>query len=769
MKCEECCKEQASLLCTECEQLLCNACEQFLHRGGKRRSHVRIPACILCGLEATFECQDCLVKLCVSCRGFHIAHRIAHLSVAKSLGVFWDVSLISSQEFSVGDVVKEISIRISKPKFVKLYTDGWSLGKIDYKCELIHRFRMSPLDALFLDISVLANSGLTHILIITPSFLEIRNRVAHLKSQSLKIFLASKYSPLEYLYYPSKIKISQLRHKSFSHTSDELVLHPGTSQVMRSVFELLTEEAQFGKILVEKTELVEKISNKLRCSFDHCCKLLNVARDLRIVNQISIKINEINLVFYSVRVSQVSPEVMDWILNSLKCEEITPTKQVIKTRLSKVFNLYLPKSSWKSITHSQTLHKRSLSEVSDKSKFMKKSSNYFKAGESWTGLDSIKGDPFDLKKLECWDEFLEFCEDYFANHFKQSISMGRFGLALLVKHTGPDSLKFLTTGKLMYLINLAISEDLLRYKYPNLYWSKDFKVMDNGLYGKLSIVKGCILKLIAKAPVRLSAIKPLLKENFDIDLELKEFGYRKLKELLLSVPDIELEQDFVKLRPSSHLDSEKLSDLIFDIIKEKEYGIPESILEATLQARLNHSIDWSHYNVSSCLSFIQHYSPHDIKILKTQNCNILFKSNDLKTYSYFFPFKGNFHSAMLESSRRTPQTYHPVSISFDFQSQENKVIYPMHRFINISNIPSDIVQKSPFRDEETPDDKFVEPFVADLSNVIENSSAGARSIQHSKNSSFCNLHYRAQSSNLIPEMRHSRVNFSWIDKPFGLE
>ena len=769
MKCEECCKEQGCLLCTDCEQLLCNACEQFLHRGGKRRSHARIPACCECGLGASFECQDCLVKLCSGCQGLHLGHRIAHVSMAKCLGVFWDVSLISSQDFSVSEVVKEISVRIAKPKFVKLYTDGWSLEKIDLKCELIRRFRMSPLDALFLDISVLASSGLTHILIITPNFLEIRNRVVHLKSPTLKIFLASKQAPLEYLHLPTKLKIRRLRHKSFSHACGELTLHPDTSQVMKIVFEVLAEEAQFGKILVEKSELVEKVSNKLRCSFEHCCKLLNVARDLRIVNQISMKINELNLVFYSVRVSQISPDIMEWVLNSLKSEEITPTKQVIKTRLSKVFNLYIPNSSWKSINRTLTLHKKSLSDVLDKTKVQKKSSKIFKAGEQWKGLDSIKGDPFEVRKLECWDEFLEFCEDYFSKHFKQSISMGRFGLALLVKYTGPDSLKFLSTGKIMYLINLAISEDLLRYKYPNLYWSKDFKVLDNGLYGKLNEVKGCILKLLAKAPIRLSAVKPLLKEKFNIDLQLKDFGYKKLKELLLSVPDIELDLDFVKLRPSSQLDSEKISDLIFDIIKDKEYGIPESVLEATLQARLNHSIDWSHYNVSSCLSFIQQYSRHSIEILKTQNCNILFKSNELKTYSYFFPFKSNFHSAVLESSRLTPQTYHPVSISFDFQSSVNKVQHPMQRFINISNIPSDIVQKSPFRDEETPDDRFLEPFAADISNVIENSSAGGRSIQHSKNSSICNLHYRAQSTNLIPEMRHSRFNFSWIDKPYGLE
>src|SRR5574343_378619 len=109
MKCDECTKEPEVVLCTDCEQIMCCTCEQILHRGGKRRSHLRIPSCQLCCTGAVFECLDCSLKICQSCKTNHYFHRTAHISVAKSVGVFFDVSLLTSQKFSVNEVVKEIS------------------------------------------------------------------------------------------------------------------------------------------------------------------------------------------------------------------------------------------------------------------------------------------------------------------------------------------------------------------------------------------------------------------------------------------------------------------------------------------------------------------------------------------------------------------------------------------------------------------------------------------------------------------------------------
>ena len=56
-----------------------------------------------------------------------------------------------------------------------------------------------------------------------------------------------------------------------------------------------------------------------------------------------------------------------------------------------------------------------------------------------------------------------FFDEYFSKHYREGIPMGKYGCALLIKLVGPESLKFLSLGKLIYLINQALSDDYLRY------------------------------------------------------------------------------------------------------------------------------------------------------------------------------------------------------------------------------------------------------------------------------------------------------------------
>ena len=94
----------------------------------------------------------------------------------------------------------------------------------------------------------------------------------------------------------------------------------------------------------------------------------------------------------------------------------------------------------------------------------------------------------------------------------------------------------------------------------------------------------------------------------------------------------------------------------------------------------------------------------------------------------------------------------------------------MQRIINISDVPSDIYQKSPFRDSEYFDERY-EPFVIeDLSMVSDNQTNGSRSIQFSKDFNFYELHERASSVHNARNPDHSHNNFSWAEnKPLGLD
>lgn len=809
MKCEDCTKQEAQLICIECEELFCLACDSSIHKGGKRKSHSRLPVCSYCKSPATEECKDCSSRNCTNCKHFHKGHRTVCISSPRSLGVFWDISNFSSQQSSINAALTEISYRIANPKFMKLYSDNWVRPNMPNIAEVVFRYGISPLDALFLDVSLLANSGLTHILIIAPQVLELREKLLHLKATSTKVMAAVRTGPL--VFYETNEEASKIFDDRKGAVWDinlridkSFYVNCGESRV-KEICQYLVQEAEFGRIMVERVEVVEKISNKLRISYEESNDLLDLARNRRLVNEIKIEYSGWGskksyqalssqysskiYTMYSIKVPYLCYKVLSWVVNSLKLDEISPLKRIIKSRLKKVFSLSLSNEDWYKITRKSQIHSRSNSSSSKPStlyfrKFKKKLYNTF---ETWHGLESLKTDSFNIRTSDYWDEYLNFFERYFSEHFKETIPMGRYGCSLLLKLSGPDSLKSLSLGKLLHMTNLAIQDDYFRYQQKSLIWSKDFKLLDNLSFKKLEDMKKHIITLLSQYPqgLNISCIPVLLKKKLHVVLNLQDFGYKKLKEFLISFSEIQVHLQIASIKVKSVIDKDKLAEIIAEIIKEKEYGVTESILQATLQIRINQSIDWTIYDVASCEEFVKKYSRSSIEVLRTPEYNILFKASEFKTYSYFFPFKSLFTSAVLESSRvPTPQVYHPISHSVDLSvAPRNSVTAPMQRMINISNVPSEMIQKSPFRDSEPEEGRYAEPFIAEDLSVVLGKSNGFRSIQHSKDSSLEEWHLRTSSFGYFeknkdpystvymsqPNGIHSRLNFSWFDKPLRLD
>ncbi|OMJ89599.1 hypothetical protein SteCoe_8225 [Stentor coeruleus] len=791
MKCEDCIKQKAQLICIECEELFCLSCDSSIHKGGKRKFHSRLPVCSNCKSPAILECKDCNSRNCTNCKHFHNGHHTVYISSPRSLGVFWDISNFSSQPFSINDALVEISYRISNPKFIKLYSDNWIRSKIPNIAEIVFRYGICPLDALFLDVSLLANSGLTHILIIAPQVLELREKLLHLKATSTKIMIAMRTGPL--VFYETNEETSKIFDERKGAVWDmglviEKSFYVNCQQCkVKDVCQYLAQEAEFGRIMVERTEVVEKISNKLRISYEESNYLLDLARSRRLVNEIEVKYSSRTYTLYSIKVPYFCYKVLYWVLNSLKLDEISPLKRIIKSRLKKVFSLHLLNNDWDKIIRKIQSRPRSNSFSSNPSTecFRKIKKKLFNTFETWLGLESLKTDFFNIKSSDYWDEYLNFFERYFSNNYKEIIPMGRYGCSLLLKLSGPDSLKSLSLGKLFHITNLAIQDDYFRYQNKCLIWSKDFKFLDNLSFKKLEDMKKNIITLLSQYPqgLNISCIPALLKKKLHVVLNFQDFGYTKLKEFLISISEIQLNLQIASIKVKPVIDKNQIAEIIAEIVKEKEYGVTESILQATLQIRVNQSIDWTIYDVASCEEFVKKYSRSSIEVLRTPEYNILFKANEFKTYSYFFPFKSLFTSAVLESSRvPTPQIYHPISHSVDLNiTPRNSVTAPMQRMINISNVPSEMIQKSPFRDSEPEEGRYAEPFIAeDLSVVLDNKSNGFRSIQHSKDSSIDEWHLRTSSfeknndnySTIYmsqPNRGHSRLNFSWFDKPLCLD
>lgn len=746
MKCEECELEVATSVCTECDEILCLNCDSLIHRGGKRRSHQRFPVCNSCRSISSHKCQDCCICYCEPCRPPQSMHRTLPHAQSKSLAVFWDITLITSQNFSVIEGIKEITKQICKPTIIKLYSDCFAEQKTEENLEVISRFGIRALDALFLDLSVMINSGITHALIITSNLAEIQARVNYLKNCKFEIIIVDKIAPLE-----ACGKGKGYVNLNF-HCYTEFV------EEFETVVEILKEEARCGRVNVEKGELIEKIMLKNKIGSDQASKLLDDTVKKGIFNVNMYKVKEKNFVFFSLRVEKISSEVVNWVIYSLKCDELTPNKKNIVNRLEKVFKLRVDKECWKRIKRKMCSKVRSLSCIDDKSMMIPSRGEFWPKGSRWKGLDSFKADVFNIKRTDIWDEFVEFCESYFSNHFKQSIPMGKFGLILILKYSGPTSLRYLSTGKLIYLINQSISEDLLRFNKTRLIWTNDFRILENTLYNELQLAKSSIISLISRSPLHICRLKPDLEKTYKISLNLPLLGYKKLKDLINSIPELKLKNGLIKLKAKKIPSHEQLKDLIESIVREKEYGITESVLNITLKSLLTYSVDWKDYNVGSIIDFIKQYSQHDIEILKTPECNILFKPNELKTYSYFFPFKHQFGSAMLESARvESPNIYHPINFSFEMQNTQ-KVQGSMHRVINISNIPPEVL-KGNFKDE---DEYCVDSFILDLSDVSI-SSQQFKSTQHSKNLSLNDWYIKRTNSSYLQEFDNSWGSISWVE------
>lgn len=126
MKCEECGWNDAEFLCVECDESLCSDCDVAIHRGGKRKSHLRPSICKNCRKKADIKCMSCVMYLCNDCETAHASHKISAISALKRIGVFWDLGSCRparNEEFM--QIVSEIEQRFGKPEFIKSYGDPW--------------------------------------------------------------------------------------------------------------------------------------------------------------------------------------------------------------------------------------------------------------------------------------------------------------------------------------------------------------------------------------------------------------------------------------------------------------------------------------------------------------------------------------------------------------------------------------------------------------------------------------------------------------------
>lgn len=765
MKCEECSNSVDLVICADCDEVLCPVCDCAIHKGGNRKNHLRTRICSSCRAPATAKCSACDVYSCPLCQSTHKTHVTIPINLPKTLGVFFDISSFEAiPVVSIKELIQEVTYRIASPKFVKVYCDDWTRIDNTEGIEVVNRFGIAPVETLLLDLSVLLNSGLSHILIIVQNVSTIRPKLLLLQSTDVKISIAFSVLPFTFCQLEKGLELTRTRKRkgSFGENIEKKMFLLGSGDIL----DFMVEEARLGHVLIEKSSLSANFAARTKTTIEEGLMAVQCAQKKLLIRETMIKLGEFEVSFYSLKIQNLSKEVLCWVLRSLKNDGILPTEKNIRYRTRQAYGLEIPKKQW-NLLASKGKPRR----CSSVSKIIEKvDKTVFPFGPKWVGFDCIKSDIYNLKSTDCWDDFLLFLEKYFEKHYKVRIPIGRYGCALLVKYSGPESLQHLSLGKILYLINQAFTDDILRFHHRQLVWSKDFKNLNSQAYQKMEDVKKALFQIISSHPsgLSLTLLSTLFKKNTALTLNIKEFGYRKLKEFLSSISEFEInEKAEVQLKKKPVFDRDLLLEAISDIIKEKEFGISETILQTTLQARINNSIDWSVYNVSSCEEFIKKYSGSSIEILRTAECTILFRANELRSYSFFFPFKSSFNSAVLESSRvPTPQGYHAVSYSYDTEPRTPNA-EPMQRIINISNIPSEMIQKSPSREFEFDDDQTTSLLFDEISNIPRMNSFCFR--VNSVDPSPEDFQGRTGSLSSTHSLNHSHHNFSWTGlSPFSL-
>jgi hypothetical protein len=184
----------------------------------------------------------------------------------------------------------------------------------------------------------------------------------------------------------------------------------------------------------------------------------------------------------------------------------------------------------------------------------------FPEGEEWVAVDTFSKDE-DItwvKETAEWRDFEFFLSNYFdeearrrrSKWFKSSeedsraIPGGRYGCAQFLKICGPPSLQRCSLGRLNYMVQIAIREDLLRYQRTLLVWtSQESKPRMPGFQKKLAVIQDAVRDLLAtsRVGISLAQIPMQLKREKNLSFDVNGLGFAKLKDLLATIPGVKIE------------------------------------------------------------------------------------------------------------------------------------------------------------------------------------------------------------------------------------
>lgn len=594
MKCEEC-ENLASQICLNCEESLCGLCDTKLHSGGNRKLHERKKICKRCEVASTGFCESCEEDICHFCLFFHMGHSV---SSKKKTCAYWE---------NVGLELKDCEKVLEKvlgfsPNLVKVYGEHWETRvKNMVNIQVPGEF----LDILGGDLQNDSRFGVTQALIITDS---------------------------------------QVNQVVFANPNiDYYHISPRTLKTRRIgpvyLLEAITKNFASGKILLKLENFLIKQSEKQEIPQSEVILQVEILLSQGKIILNNKEFGEYLLQSISVKVTQIDEKVFLAVLRSLKKDEIFPCEKAIQSRIREAFDLKFSNFQWISLlSHMKTLKSTSdftFFSTSEIFKFQEipyeeeKTYVIYPSDEQWASSDQF-GDFFSVKKSQEYQEMLLFLSDFFTKGQKvNTLTGGKYGCALLLKYFSTKSLKSQSLGKIIYMVQIAINEDIIRYQKTLLLWSANYhtNLSEKTRKARLQTVKEEIIKLVKNKPagVPLAQIPTNLKKKVKFQVKIPELGFKKLKDLLKTIPEIVLRPGQNK-NPSAFFNSipatiPEIQYKISEIMEKNTYCINEEKLLCDLFHKFG-PIDWSIYTSKSLINFIDNYCK-SIRVMKVGNENIL--------------------------------------------------------------------------------------------------------------------------------------------------
>ena len=405
----------------------------------------------------------------------------------------------------------------------------------------------------------------------------------------------------------------------------------------------LKKWAYEGKIMHEFKELREKVAVHLCTSQDVASNLIEIGCRVGRLMQQTKRIGMFDFNIVSLKVENLSVKVLLWVLRSLKADEMISTEKAIQSRMKEAFDIKINPLMWAGFLENalkfKMNHKKSCSQTPGFSLFShqegRRTKNFcfqmktikdlgtgseniviYPVNEEWISYDQYikSGDVFQIKQSQEWRSFLAFFENLYKYDCSEdkAISGGRYGCAQYLKKSS-ELLQHSSLGKLSYMIQLAIDEDLLRYHKTLLVYVPAFDKKCKEDKQALLSTKRLEVDILSTCSegISLAQLPTLIKEKHPIDVDLSKLGFAKLKDLINEIPDIELSSKgknhpFVRVVKVNQVSIEA----VLALLKEKleEFG-KISIIDFEIEVgnSFGYSFRWNFFKQRTLEDFLKIY------------------------------------------------------------------------------------------------------------------------------------------------------------------